>query len=335
MRENTSSDPLPFAQLHRSVKPKAARLASAIGVTNQHAIGSLSEFWDINGDPRELEELVLSGKNSVVLTPEQAVLRFRIASGKDVEPALLVELGFLEAVEEGFRVRGMSRFIEPIRDRLAKRKAGQLGGQASVKARKAQNGTAQPRSAPLQTLIEQPVSTPEPAIEASPKQPRSSAEPQTEARPNPEKRDESLDSLKPTAVKPPKAPKKPPEPSRPGWQALIDAMTIEFQSVRGESYDWHHGASRGQLKALRERHSDEDILRRWSRGLRGTYDRKVSAVEQLGNAAKWHALATDEERKPSDSAIADHTGFAPRWEGVYTEELPPYDPLNPLGEVPS
>ena len=132
-----------------------------------------------------------------------------------------------------------------------------------------------------------------------------------------------------------KAPKKPPEPSRPGWQALIDAMTIEFQNVRGESYDWHHGASRGQLKALREKHSDEDILRRWSRGLRGTYDRKVSAVEQLGNAAKWHALATDEERKPSDSAIADHTGFAPRWEGVYTEELPPYDPLNPLGEVPS
>lgn len=336
----TSSDPLPFIQLDRSAKGKAIMLAGALGVSVQHMVGSLVTFWEINSDPRELEQLIEDGQDALVLPGDEVKARFHMASGHEVSPDLLARAGFLESVEGGFRVRGMSRYFRTINRRVQSRTAASLGGKATAAKLKRVNGkfTAEkPAGGPLERPVQRKPAD-EPSDAPSENQPTNQPSDQaaTKRGPSLESRGQRLDTFKkPTADKPPKALKKPPEPSRPGWQALIDAMTIEFQNVRGESYDWHHGASRGQLKALRERHSDEDILRRWSRGLRGTYDRKVSAVEQLGNAAKWHALATDEERKPSDSAIADHTGFAPRWEGVYTEELPPYDPLNPLGEVPS
>lgn len=144
--ERGSSDPLPYTQVDRAVKPVAyGPLASMLGTTPQHALGSLIEFWDLNGDPREIEALILAGKHEVVLTAERAKLRFRIASSKDVEPDQLEELGLLEKVADGYRVRGMSRYFAPVESRLKARDAARIGGLASARARKAKNGSAQPQ----------------------------------------------------------------------------------------------------------------------------------------------------------------------------------------------
>ncbi len=145
MSAQHDSDPLPYSQIDRSVKPKAALLAGALGVTTQHALGSLVEFWDLCGDPRQLEKLLTDGATAVVLERAEVVRRMQLASGKTADADQLASLGLLEPVgADRFRVRGMSRYLAPIRSRLISREKGRAGGLASAAARKAKNGTAQP-----------------------------------------------------------------------------------------------------------------------------------------------------------------------------------------------
>lgn len=180
MRQS-SSDPLPYVQVDRAVEPTAALLAGHMKVTPQHAIGSLVGFWKLCGDPRELERIVeatAAGQEpEVVLTAEDVALRFQLASDCKVEPVVLARLGLLEERGDGrFRVRGMSRFFEPVVRRLVKRSVGRTGGKASAEARKAASGTAQPLpvrsgsgSDGASAVLNQPRSNPE----ATPKQDRS------------------------------------------------------------------------------------------------------------------------------------------------------------------
>lgn len=150
MSQQSNSDPLPYVQVDRAVKPRAALLAGALGVSNQHAVGSLVEWWDLCGDPRELERIVEAtppgDEPAVLLSPGDAQLRFRLASGKDVDPVELVHLGLLEPRGEQFRVRGMSRYFEPIRKRIKARASASAAGKASAESRRKATGTAQPRS---------------------------------------------------------------------------------------------------------------------------------------------------------------------------------------------
>jgi hypothetical protein len=150
--KQSSSDPLPYVQVDRAVEPTAALLAGHMKVTNQHAIGSLVGFWKLCGDPRELERIVQStapGKEpEVLLSAEDVALRFQLAADHRVEPVVLARLGILEErAPNVFRVRGMSRFFDPIVRRLVKRSIGKVGGKASAEARKAAVGSAQPVAA--------------------------------------------------------------------------------------------------------------------------------------------------------------------------------------------
>lgn len=183
MSRQASSDPLPYVQVDRAVKPKAALLAGTMGVSVQHALGSLVEWWDLCGDPRELEAVVHAtppGREpSVVLTEADVVLRFRLASGHEVRPEVLARLGLVEPIEAGtYRVRGMSRYFAPIVSRLVARRAAAAGGRASVEARRAASGTAQPRSARRSGSGSAAAEAP---TEAAPKRRRSAAEPDAEA----------------------------------------------------------------------------------------------------------------------------------------------------------
>lgn len=179
-----SSDPLPFVQVDRAVFPKAAMVANAIGVTNQHALGSLIGFWGLCGDPREIEKLLVEGKDEVILPREEVAERFEIAAGKRLEPERMARIGLLEDKGEGlFRVRGMSRFFKPIRDRLIAREKGRAGGLASAKVRAEKHGSSQPN--PSKNRSERPSETGSEAAQAppepTPKLARSSAEAQLEA----------------------------------------------------------------------------------------------------------------------------------------------------------
>lgn len=148
--DQSDSDPLPYTQVDRSAKPKATLVAGTINCTPQHALGSLLEYWDLNGDPRDLERILLStpaGEKPVVLvSAEQAATRFRLASGGKEFPAeSQVALGLLEQRDGGrFRVRGMSRYFGPVIKRIAARQAAVAGGKASAEKRRAKYGTAQP-----------------------------------------------------------------------------------------------------------------------------------------------------------------------------------------------
>lgn len=194
MKNEHDSDPLPFTQLDRAAKAVAARLASAKKVSNQHALGALVEFWDLCGDPRELERIAQQTPEGqepeVRLERDDLALRFELAFGQPVEVRLLSLLGLVELDPEGKRdrVRGMSRYFSAILPRLQARDAASKGGKASVAARRAKHGSAQPRandrgagSQAVQSVVEAPT---EATPEAPPKRPRSGLRSATEAAPN-------------------------------------------------------------------------------------------------------------------------------------------------------
>lgn len=145
MSDQSDSDGLPYTQLDRSAKPKAAMLSTILGVTYQHGIGGLAEFWELCGEPRELERLILSGQDAVILDGADLERRFELGMGRPLSADRLVGLGLAQALPDGrFRVRGMSRYLDPIRRRIQAREAAVAGGKASAAARKAKNGSAQP-----------------------------------------------------------------------------------------------------------------------------------------------------------------------------------------------
>lgn len=151
MSEQNDTDPLPYVELDRTAKAIAARLASHYGFSFQHAIGTLTEFWDLNGEPRALIALLEQNIEEVLLTKEEVVRRFRIASGlKDpVEPVDLVEMHVL-ATDEGrerWRVRGMSRYFKPLKTRMGRNVSASEGGKKSAEVRREKNGSAVPTNA--------------------------------------------------------------------------------------------------------------------------------------------------------------------------------------------
>lgn len=159
-----SSDPLPYVQVDRAVKPKAGQLAGVLKVSRLHALGALVEFWELCGEPRELERLVQEGRREVVLPAEEIARRFRLASdGLEVDPADLVALGLLASRPEGFKVCGMSRYFAPIERRLAVRASAVAGGRARAAAGRGANGrfaTAQDDGPAAGSLAGEPVARP-------------------------------------------------------------------------------------------------------------------------------------------------------------------------------
>lgn len=182
MSAQANSDPLPYVQVDRAVKPKAALLAQYLHVTTQHAVGSLVEWWDLCGDPRELERIAAdtpAGQEPAVLLGEaEMCLRFRLASGAEVPAEVLVQLGLVAPVGDKFRVRGMSRYFEPIMKRPQARAAAKQGGKRSAEVRKSKYGSAQPGSSAPEAVFE---ATPE----AEPKRLRSDSRSAAEADSNP------------------------------------------------------------------------------------------------------------------------------------------------------
>lgn len=159
--DQASSDPLPYVQVDRAVKPKAAMLADMMQTSRQHALGSLIEWWDLCGDPRALEAVVSQTPEGqepeLVITAEQVERRFAMASGRQVAANDLADLGLLEPRgAEGFRVRGMSRYFAPVKARLRARHAAAVGGRASAQKRRLETGSAQPRRSEDRSTVAQP-----------------------------------------------------------------------------------------------------------------------------------------------------------------------------------
>lgn len=283
-RRQADSDPLPYVQVDRAAKPKAALLATAIGVSNQHALGSLIEWWELCGDPRELELIIeatpANEEPVVLLSGDEASSRFLLASGKAVEPITLARLGLLEQLPEGFfRVRGMSRYFQPIKARARARKAASAGGKASVESRRKTFGTAKPRSAAgsesaSAALEALPKQTPK----RTPKHSRSDSRSGAEAGANPSGQRSAVSR----------------EAGAPDGAARpSDALRDDFRAVVGGEYLWQGAKDGVALAELLKAAPLEEVRTRWRRGLKHPPDDwlGVRTVAQL--RSKWNDLATD------------------------------------------
>lgn len=236
MSRQSSSDPLPYVQVDRAVKPRAAMLADAIGVSRQHAMGSLIEWWDLCGDPRELERIVertpVGEEPEVVLTAADAALRFRLASTREVEPVTLARIGLLEERADGrFRVRGMSRYFEPVVKRLRAREVAAAGGRASAEARRAATGSAQPaggRGFDAGSVPAQPEPNRQPNRNRT--DDRTETEPTTEAEPKPSGQRSAVSGQRPPQEEEAPLPPEPPIAAfdiKPPDLEKVDAWTKE------------------------------------------------------------------------------------------------------------
>jgi hypothetical protein len=293
-RTQSDSDPLPYVQVDRSVKPRAALLAGALGVTTQHALGSLVEWWDLCGDPRELERIAEATppgeEPAVVLSSDDAALRFRLASGRDAEPMVLARLGLLEPLEDGtFRVRGMSRYFDPVLSRLRARRAAAVGGRASAETRRAKEGTAQPHGGRgSRQEVRSDVASVAGAAERKqePKRNGSGDRSGTEAEPKPSGQRSAVSGQRQVEALAPasRAPRE------------TDALCADFEQAVGAKYAWQGVKDGAAFSKLRKEYSLEEIRARWRVGLRGSGWLQVRTVAQL--AAKWNDLADADRARP-------------------------------------
>lgn len=320
-RSERSSDPLPFLQVDRSVRHKVPLLAGAMGVSSQHAMGALVDFWGLCSDPRELEAVVRAtppDATPILVLPEATVKRrLKLATGGiEVDPDVLMELGLLEPHEKGIRVRGMSRYLAGIRRCLKLKESAKTGGQRSANARRAKKGTAQPirgvRSGRRSESASTGASTGASSTASESASSDASGVLRTMVEASAEHRDQRSEYIStkdlttcggyppPTAsgLQPPPEPAPQPEPEppveapKPSPQSpsarASDELCRVFQETTGSRYAWN-GAKDGVALAWLLKQADlPEVLDRWRRGLQGVGWKECSTVAEL--RTKWNHL---------------------------------------------
>jgi hypothetical protein len=288
-RRQANSDPLPYVQVDRAVKPRAALLAGTLGVTTQHALGSLVEWWDLNGDPRELERIVEATPDgtepAVVVTREDAAMRFRLASGKDVEPITLVHLGLLEPVGEKFRVRGMSRYFAPVEARIRARQAASAGGKKraanavrGVDGRLMGAGDDAGESAGSDQPTIQPATSRHPADSPAGSQPTASPSGQRSAVSGQLQSKDSANLFDSPPSRPAKS--KPAKPPDPRHAPLVTRLVDAFKADREAPYPFGPRDAKA-VSNLLARAEPDAIVAAWERALRHQSFPTVATLAQL------------------------------------------------------
>lgn len=113
---------LPFIQLHRSLIFRATQLAPMLNLSAPQVIGGLVLFWMTLADRRVLAKH--SPASGVVLPAAEVAGRLQLALGLAQVPALeaFVLAGLLEPKGDGYRVRGMSLYLDAEATRIAKKR---------------------------------------------------------------------------------------------------------------------------------------------------------------------------------------------------------------------
>ncbi len=299
-----SSDPLPYTQVDRAVKPKAATLSTLLGIPYQHALGALVEFWDSCGDPRELEQRLARGETAVVLTHAELETRLLVAFGRPVDPDNLRILGLLERLADGYRVRGMSRYFAPIEARRQARKAASAGGLATAAAAKRTasgrfiaGGAAAKRSSSAEPNAGSDVQAPakrEPSQRTS-YSVHSSADSKSLAGLPP------LDPvLEPLLAKAPQAESPlepvarsslPPRRAKPAREVDPRHHPLKLEMVAACPGYGFTGRDAGALSELLSLGEPEEILRRWKRALASTGFPLVRAIHEL--PSRWNSFGVN------------------------------------------
>lgn len=266
---------MPYLQVEVDViEVWAERLGAAVGITTDQAIGGLCRLWHLAWKRKvdRLSRLALG-----TCFPNADVNKLTDA---------LVEFEFLRPLDEQtWLVRGADRrlgLLNKRREAAEKTNAKRWGSDRST-------DTSSDRSSDRSTdKITRGVIGP-PIGQASVLHPAPSTQHPDAQTPNTSPAAVATGQGVLVAVAPLKPAKEAPDLI---YQPFVDQLTQAFLTQRGAtpSFEVQDFAA---LKRLRKKHPDDEILKRWQRGLAGAYAREVNSLAQLATAAKWNALATD------------------------------------------
>ena len=310
----TLDSQLPYVQVHRSSAAPAADIAAVLGVSHQHARGSLVAFWERLSDRR-----LLTGKTEIVLDEATTRLRLRLAFGLEVDPSLLVVAGFLETRPDGYRVRGMSRQLatETRRASVASAKSNserKPNGQYRPQSKALSGPPPQTDSGTHQMDLDTTSSPPRRHLDTTSTPPRRHLD-TTSSPQRREVRGESLKAFKATAsvssscdvdavkktiaedsrshsTRAKKRASDALEKPSAEFRHASDALVADFKSLTGATYGWQGAKDGAALARILAFENDVfEIRRRWRLGLSAPVSTWASCRTVAQLAAKWNDLA--------------------------------------------
>ena len=266
---------LPFIQIHRGLEARAARLAQMEGMPHSQAVGGMVVLWMDLSDRRILRKAIARpGGSAVVLSKGELEGKLRLAFGRAVAIESLVLCGLIEPMENGYRIRGMSRQMQVEASRLKI----QL--------------TALKNADEKRDQVEITFSLPEGTVGGDPRP----AELIGERREEIPKEDLAPDGAGPGSSIEQAFTQVPKDRRKSDWTILTQAICDTFVRVRGEAFPFAQRDGKA-LSELRKLYPDKLILERWETGLRATNRwQRVSNIGQL--KLRWTEIA-DKDFVPS------------------------------------
>lgn len=249
---------IPFIQVHRSVGPKAARLATATSMDYLRVRGALTVFWEGLADRRRLQRAIFARK-PLTLPDAELKAELLVCFGQAIEPSVLETCGFVERFgPDEWRIRGMSYAMEMEHLRLRKKRAPNLPALWVKEDNRGSTGVL-PGFDPAEVRGERR----EVRVEA---------------------KEEALIETAFQTV--------PPDRRASPWRELIDDLTEDYAKLRGEKYPFLRGRDNVAVAALCKDYPAALIRARWQKGLNAQEGwMRVSTLGQL--LSKWAYLADD------------------------------------------
>jgi hypothetical protein len=246
---------MPYLPIDLDGKRRAAMVAESLGLDRRLVVGGLVEVWEYVW--REKRDVLTLLYLSACIGPDE-----RLRAG-------LVEAGFLEPVDGGFRVRGAKKWLLGMEGKSR-------GGHAAKSnlipgARQKKSAESQPRE-----------------VEAPPETLSASAESLPRASPDPLSAD--LSALTPSTQHP--TPRKPLKPLEAVASTLAERIGEVFRDATGQEFEWTPAEEQALAAVLaRKGATDEEILRRCGIAFRTRFPRCRGMADL---SRHWNAYASPE-----------------------------------------
>jgi hypothetical protein len=269
---------LPYLQVTQETWAHAKGVAGVLGISDCVAFKLICDLWRwALEEVDEREPVETWGDHRTA----HAAKLFAGATDWKGDASLLAEaleaVGLVRPLEPlGLRVTGLERYATALETKSKRSMAGKAGAAARWQKDAIANGK------PMANAFERHG---KPMAKHGQTQTQTQIDSQNLAGVKQPAKDKALKRERPAA-----------EPN-PRWQPMVQALCEDFLAIRHSKYEWNGGGDGKALKALLERHGDEEIRSRWRKGLKGQFSQRVSTVLQL--EAKWNDLTDSAGEQPT------------------------------------
>jgi hypothetical protein len=261
---------LPYLPVDLDAKRKAHGIERALGLPRHTVAGGLTDLW----------EVVWREKSDTV---DELMLDEAFGPDPRIRSALVAR-DFLEPAEERWRVRGAAKWLFGLEGRSR-------GGKAS-------KGNLVPGPKPKGSAEEsrRPETAPSASAEDQPKTPLGSPSALSPSTQHPAPRSLSLnlpanaDALPPEPVRAGKA--KADKPTNPRHAPMVKRLVATFLEIRGVAYAFGPRDAK-EVSTLLGLGDDDEIDRRWRRGLLGQFKQQCDSLADL--VSRWNALTRSQD----------------------------------------